>query len=106
MRIEVHYDNGDIETLSGDSALVFVIRTGADGELRATLGLGGRLNAIAICSMLTLLEMQLQSDTDLLDIAVELWQEHRARLAAEAMMCDEREAAAQDASSDGGDARL
>lgn len=91
MRIEVHYDNGDVETYTGDSTMVFVLRTCPDGELRATLGLGGKVDAIGLCSMLTLLEMQLLPDTDLLDIAVELWQEHRTRLMAEAAVCDERQ---------------
>lgn len=89
MRVEVHYDNGDVIAYAGDSAMVFVIRTGDEGELRATLGLGGKLDAIGICSMLTLLEMQLLPDRDMLDIAVEIWQEHRARLMAEAAVCDE-----------------
>ena len=96
MRIEVHYDNGDVETCSGDSTLVFVLSTSEDGQLRATLGLGGKLDAIGLCSMLTLLEMQLQPDQDLLDIAVELWQEHRTRLMAEATVCDERQEDATD----------
>lgn len=104
MRIEVHYDNGDVIRYEGNNALIYVIR--AEGhEQRVTLGVGGKLDALSICYLLTLLDLQLQEDTEILDIALELWREHRARLAAEAMMCKEGEADAQDTRSDGGDVR-
>lgn len=86
MRVEVHYDDGHADVYEGESLMVYVIRPEGDGTARLTLGLGGKLDAIGICNLLLLLEMQLQGNVNMLDIGIELWQEHRYRLMAEAEM--------------------
>ena len=93
MRIEVHYDDGRIDAYEGESLLVYAIRPEPGGLARVTLGLGGKLDAIGICNLLLLMEMQLQDDREMLDIGIELWQEHRLRLMAEAEMTRDKNAA-------------
>lgn len=91
MRVEVHYDDGHADVYEGESLMVYAIRPEGDGTARLTLGLGGKLDAIGICNLLLLLEMQLQGSADMVDIGVELWKEQRYRLRAEAEMCREAE---------------
>lgn len=92
MRVEVHYDDGHVDAYEGESVMVYVTRPEGDGTARLTLGLGGKLDAIGICNLLLLLEMQLQEDYDMLTIGVELWQERRYQMLAEVEMCREAEA--------------
>ena len=84
MRVEVHYDDGHVDAYEGESVMVYVTRPEGDGTARLTLGLGGKLDAIGICNLLLLLEMQLGECPELLELAIELWREHRQRLLAEA----------------------
>lgn len=84
MRVEVHYDDGHVDAYAGQSLMVYVIADEGGGRQRVTLGLGGRLDAIGLCQLLVLLEMQLGECPDLLELAIELWREHRQRLLAEA----------------------
>ena len=91
MRVEIHYDNGDVQALKGDSTMAYVICTDPDDAVRATLGLGGKLDALGVCLLLTLLEMQLGDSSEILEIGVGLWQEQRERLIAEAVLCRARQ---------------
>lgn len=85
MRVEIHYDDGHVERYTGDSILVFTIQPMGQ-QSRIALGLGGRLDAIGLMQLLTLLEVQLQ-DKSIIDIAIELWQDYRARMLAEIAAC-------------------
>ena len=84
MRVEVHYDDGHVDTYAGQSLMVYVITDEGGGRQRVTLGLGGRLDAVGLCQLLVLLELQLGETPEMVEMAIELWREHRQRLLAEA----------------------
>lgn len=83
MRIEVHYDDGHVDAYAGESLMVYAATDEGGGRSRVTLGVGGRLDALQVCQLLVLLELQLEEEPDVLPLGIELWQAHRERLLAE-----------------------